>query len=83
MVVDAININRSRFTKWAEEWLTIPSELYYGGYIRDLYMKDIIEVLLDKKVFTVCELLAEFSNKKIYIPEKIKMHIIKKYTEEK
>ena len=82
MIVDAININRSRFTKWAQEWLQIPSEMYYGGFIRDIYMKDIIEVLIEKKVFTVAELLTELKNNKIYIPEKIKKHIKKKYTEE-
>lgn len=81
MIVDVINVNRSRFTKWAEEWLTIPSDLYCGGYIRDEYMKDIIEVLLEQKVFTAYELLAEFLKNKIYIPKKLKMHI-KKYTEE-
>ena len=68
-IIDAININRSRFTKWAQEWLHIQSELYYGGYIRDIYIQPIIEKLLENKVFTVEQLRAEFKNKKIFIPE--------------
>ena len=42
-IIDVININRSRFTKFAEEWLTIPTEAYCGGLIRDVYIADAID----------------------------------------
>lgn len=68
-IIDVININRSRLTKWAQEWLTIPPEAYYGGFIRDCYVPDVIAILIEQKVFTLEELRSEFKRNKIIIPE--------------
>ena len=68
-IIDAININRSRFTKFAEEWLTIPPEAYCEGKIRGCYISDVIAILIENKVFTLEELRFEFQRNKIYIPE--------------
>ena len=76
-IIDAININRSRFTKWAEEWLKIPPEAYYGGLIRDVYIEDVIAILLENKVFTLEELRFEFQRNKIHIPESIINKVMK------
>ena len=70
-IIDVININRSRFTKFAEEWLTIPTEAYCGGLIRDVYIADVIAVLIENKVFTLEELRWEFKRNAIHIPESI------------
>lgn len=70
-ILDSLNIQRRRFTKWAEEWLKIPSEAYHRGFIRETYIKDIIAVLLENKVFTLAEIREEFRRNKIYIPESI------------
>lgn len=68
-IIDAININRSRFTKWAQEWLEIPPEAYCNGLVRDVYISDVIAVLLENKVFTLAELRFELKRNKISIPE--------------
>lgn len=68
-IIDAININRKRFTKFAEEWLKIPPEAYCGDLIRDCYVSDVIAILIENKVFTLEELRLEFIRNKIYIPE--------------
>lgn len=70
-IIDAINVNRSRFTEWAQEWLTIPSEMYCRGFIREKYIPDIIAVLLENEVFTLEEIQSEFQRNKIHIPETI------------
>ena len=70
-IIDAINITRSRFTKFAEEWLKIPPEAYCGGKIRDCYVSDVTAILIENKVFTIEELRMEFTRNKIYIPESI------------
>lgn len=70
-IIDAININRGRFTKFAQEWLTIPPEAYCGGVICDCYVSDVIAVLIENKVFTLEELRFEFKRNKIHIPESI------------
>lgn len=68
-IIDVININRRRFTKFAEEWLKIPPEAYCGGVIRNCYVCDVIAILIENKVFTLEELRRELRHNKIYIPE--------------
>ena len=68
-IIDVININRGRFTKFAEEWLTIPPEAYHGILIRDCYVPDVIAILIENRVFTLEELRLEFKRNKIIIPE--------------
>lgn len=70
-IIDVMNINRSRFTKFAEEWLTIPAEAYCGAVIRDVYIEDVIAILIENKVFTIEELRYKLKRNKIYIPKSI------------
>ena len=66
-ILDAIKIQKTRFTKWAEEYLDIPEQLYENGVIR--YEDAICAYLIEKGVFTMEQMKEELQKKKIHFCE--------------
>lgn len=64
MILNAIEKNKKRFEAWALEWVTVPPQFFVNGLIR--YEELILEMLIEKCVFTVAELRCELKNHKIY-----------------
>lgn len=64
MIIDAIRENNKRFAQWADEWVTVPSQMFMNGLIT--HEEAIIELLIEKGVFTVAELKCEFKQNRLY-----------------
>ena len=64
MIIDAIRENKRRFARWADEWVTVPPQMFINGLIT--HEEAIIELLIEKSVFTVAELKSEFKKHRLY-----------------
>lgn len=64
MIIDAIRENKRRFARWADEWVTVPPQMYVNSLIT--HEEAIIELLIEKSVFTVSELKSEFEKHGLY-----------------
>ena len=76
MIIDGITRNKKRFAAWASEYVNIPPQMFVNGLIRreDL----IIDVLIEKGVFTVEALRTELKRRRIFISERFfKKHLKK------
>lgn len=67
VIFDAVLLNKVRFTKWAEGYLSVPEQMYEGGVI--LHEDVILAYLIEKGVFTIEELKKELSENKIHFNE--------------
>lgn len=64
MIIDAIRENNRRFARWADEWVTVPPQMFINGLIT--HEEAIIELLIEKSVFTVAELKSEFKQNRLF-----------------
>ena len=66
-ILDAVRIHKERFTKWAEEYLSVPEQMYHNGVIMN---EDVILCyLIEKGVFNMTDLKSELSQRKIHFYE--------------
>lgn len=64
MIIDAIRENKRRFARWADEYVTVPPQMFVNGLI--IHEEAIIELLIEKSVFTVSELKSEFKQNRLF-----------------
>ncbi len=65
MIIDAIRENKKRFARWAEEWVTVPTQQFFENGL--IYHEElIIEFLIEKSVFAISELKSEFKKHRLY-----------------
>ena len=64
MIINAIEENKRRFARWADEYVTVPPQMFVNGLITREEL--IIELLIEKSVFTVSELKSELKQNRLF-----------------
>ena len=56
VIVDALREARNRFTEWAKEYVGIPPQYLAGGTVRGECVDEIVQFLVENKVFAKREI---------------------------